>query len=212
MTVSVITPWHNHPELIPAYEKAVQGAQVIIVDNASDAATHDALWAMVTRLGEGSIVLGNETNYWFAEACNQGLDHAAWPVVLMLNNDIEAEPGWLAQVERDVRPGELVGIDAHVHFVAGGPVMYIAGWCVAARREVWEALGGFDAETFQRPYWEDVDLSWRAVQAGYTLRSRPWPVKHLGNTTSRTVDGAYAGSEANKAAFTARVQAARVTA
>jgi GT2 family glycosyltransferase len=92
-----------------------------------------------------------------------------------------------------------------VKIVGGRPLLYVDGWCVAARREVWDALGGFDAETFQRPYWEDVDLSWRAVQAGYTLHQTRWPVRHLGNTTSRTVAGAYDASDANRAVFLAKV-------
>src|SRR5690348_8781773 len=47
VTIAVITPWLNHPELVPAYEAAVTGARAIIVDQASDADTAAALAAMV---------------------------------------------------------------------------------------------------------------------------------------------------------------------
>jgi GT2 family glycosyltransferase len=205
MTISIVTPWHNHPELIADYERAVQGAQVVIVDNISDTDTYAGLRSMAEHLG--ATFVANPVNAWFAAACNQGLAHATGDIIVMLNNDIIAEPGWLAAVERDVKGDGLYGPETHVKIIQGRPLLYVDGWCVAARREVWQRLGGFDAVTFAKPYWEDVDLSWRAVQKGYTLHQRRWKVRHLGNTTSRTVAGAYDASEANRAAFEAKVAA-----
>jgi hypothetical protein len=49
--ISVITPFHNCPELLPDYEAAVFGAQILVIDTASDADTSDKLRAMVERLG-----------------------------------------------------------------------------------------------------------------------------------------------------------------
>lgn len=184
MSVSVVTPWYQHPELRAEYDAATAGAEVVIVETVDPA------------------------TFSFAGTCNQGLALATGDVIVMLNNDITAAPGWLAQVEREVRGDGLYGPETHLKMVMGRPVLYVDGWCVAARREVWERLGGFDAETFQRPYWEDVDLSWRAVQLGYTLHQTRWPVQHLGNTTSRTTPGAYDASAANEAAFVAKVERA----
>jgi GT2 family glycosyltransferase len=207
MSISIVTPWHNHPELIADYVLAVQGAQVVIVDNGSHRETRLATTDMVLGLGNGSYHRHNFENQWFAAACNQGLEKATGDIIVMLNNDIIAEPGWLAAVERDVKGDGLYGPETHVKIIQGRPLLYVDGWCVAARREVWQRLGGFDAVTFAKPYWEDVDLSWRAVQKGYTLHQRRWKVRHLGNTTSRTVAGAYDASEANRAAFEAKVAA-----
>jgi GT2 family glycosyltransferase len=207
--VSIITAWHNHPELLPAYEAAAQGAEVIVADNASEPETQLALQQLVGRLGNGSFYDHLVINMWFAHACNLGLRYATGDVIVMLNNDIVAAPGWLPQVEREVRADGLYGPETHLKMVLGRPLLYVDGWCVAARREVWQRLGGFDAVTFARPYWEDVDLSWRAVRAGYSLHQTRWPVQHLGNTTSRTVPGAYDASETNRDAFLAKVKAAR---
>lgn len=185
--ISIVTPWKDHPELVADYERATFGAERIIVT------THDAPFS-------------------FAWACNFGLTQTTGDIVMMLNNDITADPGWLDAVARDVKPGALYGPATDIRVVAGQPILYIEGWCVAAHRETWDALGGFDAETFQRPYWEDVDLSWRATQLGIRLLRRPWMVTHLGNVTSATTPGAYDASEANRRAFERKVMAARVLA
>jgi GT2 family glycosyltransferase len=183
--ISIVTPWFQHPELRVGYEAATAGAEVIIVE------CFDA------------------SKFSYAAACNEGLAKATGDIVLMLNNDISASLGWLEYVRRDTVAGALVGPNTGLKIVAGQPMLYVEGWCVAARRETWDALGGFDAETFTRPYWEDVDLSWRAVRAGFRLLRRPWPVTHIngGNTTSRTAPGAYDASEANRLAFERKVRA-----
>jgi GT2 family glycosyltransferase len=216
MTLSIVTPWRNCLELIPDYERAVagSGAEVVIVDNGSETSGHanefgveynQDLLALALRLG--GTYHRNPENVWFARGCNQGLALATGDVVLMLNNDIRAEPGGLAVVERETPPQALVGPSMDVRIVAGLTLAYVEGWCLAARRETWQALGGFDAETFQRPYWEDVDLSWRAARQGCRLLRRPWPVTHLSNYTSRRTAGAYDASEANRAAFESKVKA-----
>jgi GT2 family glycosyltransferase len=50
-------------------------------------------------------------------------------------------------------------------FAVQGEVAAVSGAAFAMRRELFEALGGFDASFFM--YMEDTDLSWRARLAGY---------------------------------------------
>ena len=44
---------------------------------------------------------------------------------------------------------------------------WLSGACLAMSAELWTTLGGLATEYFL--YWEDVDLSWRAVRAGARL-------------------------------------------
>lgn len=44
-------------------------------------------------------------------------------------------------------------------------VAWISGSCMMIRREVWEALGGFDIDYFM--YWEDADFCLKAKKKGY---------------------------------------------
>lgn len=50
-------------------------------------------------------------------------------------------------------------------------VDWLSGSCLLVRRAAWDALGGFDESYFM--YAEDVDLCWRAWQAGWQVRYEP---------------------------------------
>jgi GT2 family glycosyltransferase len=47
-------------------------------------------------------------------------------------------------------------------------VEYVTGAAIAIRRQVWDALGGFDADYFPA-YFEELELCWRARQSGYRV-------------------------------------------
>jgi len=64
--------------------------------------------------------------------------------------------------------------------VGAGPVQYLEGWLIAATRAFWEEMGGWDSDLAPIAWFEDVDLSWRAVRAGYELYPVPGvPVFHM---------------------------------
>lgn len=64
-------------------------------------------------------------------------------------------------------------------------VPWLSGACLALDIEIWNRVGGFDQRYFL--YWEDVDLSWRALQAGGDLLVEPHAVAvHAEGGTQRT--------------------------
>ena len=87
MTVAVVTPWLNHPDLWPGYERAIELGpapdELLVVDNGSE-----------PPLPFGTV--RNVRNRGFAAASNRGLWRTSCDVVVFLNNDVEAtSPGWL---------------------------------------------------------------------------------------------------------------------
>lgn len=204
--ISVITPWLNHSELCPIYKRQLASAQVIVVDNGSIESHKWAIQAMVKQLD--GIYIRNEENCLFATANNQGLQAATGDIVLFLNNDVECRPGFLDKVAADVQPDGLYGPSK----LKKHGLDYIEGWCIAAYREVWQSLNGWDDDYYSGLYWEDNDLCWRAVQRGYTMNERSWPVWHYNNYTSNGVVGAMDRSAENEAKFLERVRNAKAAA
>jgi len=195
-TITVVTPWRNHPELRPAYQAALASAapdEVLIVDDGSEPALDFA------DLRTESV--------GFSGACNAGLDAASSQAVLFLNNDIELRrPGWLEPIRAELRYGLLVGAwirrDPHT-IVDGKPIPYLDGWCVAGMREDLLALGGWDSTLDEPSYYGDNILSLRAREAGMKLVEVWVGLHHIGNVTSEDLAADYvqAISERNKARY-----------
>lgn len=206
LTVSIVTPWHNHPELITGYAAAVEYAdQVIVVDNASESQCAAELYK--TAVTNDWTLIANAENRWFTGANNQGLEVATGDIVVFLNDDVEAPPTWIDAVRAEVPPNALVGPSVLGAQVDGVVCPYVEGWCIAARRETWAMLGGWDAEAFPRPYYEDTWLSFHARTLGCSIVQSKWNINHLSNVTSKTTVGAYDHSERNRATYEAKVRA-----
>jgi len=130
-----------------------------------------------------------------AGACNAGIRAAAGPVVVLLDDDMEASPGFLAtHANAHVGPGRRAVVGAAPIVVsAGSPpfVRYVAdgfrkrldrlaqpGYRLtfrdtytgnfSARRDVLLAIGGFD-EAFRAYGHEDYELALRLQEAGVEL-------------------------------------------
>jgi GT2 family glycosyltransferase len=69
-----------------------EGMEVIVVDNGSS----DGSVAMMRQDFPSIRVIENTTNKGFCEANNQGIAVAQGEFIALLNNDAEAEPGWIA--------------------------------------------------------------------------------------------------------------------
>lgn len=197
--ISIVTPWLNHSELVRMYERSTAGAQIVVVDNGSEP-KHAIAIEQMTRWAGGKYIR-NETNRGYSAANNQGLAVADGDVVIFLNNDVECRPGWLDQVAADVRPGMLCGPS----ILSKHGWRYIEGYCIAAHRGVWDALGGWEEHYYTGLYWEDNDLCARAVHAGFELVQTRWPVWHFNNYTARGISGADAHSKDNERKFLERV-------
>ncbi|HEY7706527.1 MAG TPA: glycosyltransferase family 2 protein [Gaiellaceae bacterium] len=191
---AVVLSWNGREDTL-ACLRSLEGepVDVIVVDNASTDGTAEAV--------TGAEVIRNERNLGYAGGMNVGIRRAleqGADAVLVLNNDVEVEPGAVAAL---VEPAGGAGAVCPLIVFADDPerVWYAgAGYdprkgyngrqrtdrpadarktdraCGAAmlvRREVLEAVGLFDEELFA--YVEDTDWSLRARKLGLPLLVEP---------------------------------------
>lgn len=223
MSVSIVTPWLEHPEFADAYQSAVQGADEIAIVNTG--CSLDVL-RRLDQFASGFVDYphaGHNYGHW----CNTGYAAVTGDIVIFLNNDIRADGDWLARVRDEVKDGALYGPELAAQVVDGLQVPFLSGWCLAATKKTWEALrfllhfqpdelqerasGPWDTHAYPAAgYWEDNDVSFRAMQAGIRLVQTDWPIVHLdgGNGTAKHRKEYYADVERNKATFQAMVRRA----
>lgn len=211
-TISIIVPFAGSTQdLIPDLKLATEGCELIIVDNASDEGTREALQAM-----NPTIYIRNETNLGFAAGNNQGYARATGDVIMFLNSDVAAAPGWLRAVAADVRPNALYGPSLQAQLVAGRHLPYLEGWCVAGTKTTWDFLtmashtahklnGPWDDLAYPGPYWEDNDLCLRAFIADLEIRHTQWQVQHKGGRTAGPIMRHGESFARNERTFTERV-------
>lgn len=189
LTITVVTPWYNHPELADAYVEAMKGLaprdECIVVDGSDFDARE--VEEQLLRSNRISISASSE-NLGFTRGSNYGLEHAATGAVLFLNNDIRTNgPGWVERIREALEPGVLVGAqlryDRHAD-VDGQNLPYLDGWCLAGMRGDLEELGGFEEELEDPGYFSDNLLCLRARAAGMSLREVNTGLVHLNGVTS----------------------------
>jgi GT2 family glycosyltransferase len=169
-SITVVTPWYEHEELLPDWAHAVSGGRRVV-----DRAIVINNGGFKTPLPQPDwlTVISPDTNLGFSRASNIGLRAAKTDAVLFLNNDVVmSSTDWLDTIRAVLEPGVLVGkirYDQHGD-VDGYAYPYLDGWCLAGMRDDLLALDGFD-ETFDEPaYYSDNDLCLRGRASGLLLR------------------------------------------
>jgi GT2 family glycosyltransferase/SAM-dependent methyltransferase/glycosyltransferase involved in cell wall biosynthesis len=120
--VSIVIPVHSGAGLTDACLRAIVTAtrdtppyEVIVVDDCADTGTK-ALLAGIA----GIRVVENEENLGYLRSVNRGVEHARGAVTVLLNNDTEPQPGWLAALLDRLASAAEIG-------AAGGRLIYPDG-------------------------------------------------------------------------------------
>lgn len=198
--LSVVIPTYNAADVIPEQLAALSeqvGAppfEVVVADNGSTddlAAVIEAWRDRLPRLRRVDASRGRGVSV----ARNVGIEHAAADLVLVCDADDRVSPGWVAAmhaalVEHPLASGPIettllsgrsaawVPIDQRTSGLFGTwqGRTYGIGGNLGLRREVWEAVGGFD-ETFPAGA-EEIDFAWRAWDLGYRFTYVPDALLH----------------------------------
>ncbi|MBN1476117.1 glycosyltransferase [Candidatus Sumerlaeota bacterium] len=81
--------------------------EVVVVDNGSTDGTRE--WLSEQEIIERLVIVEGEPEASFAEVRNLGVDAAAGSLIAFLDDDCEAQPGWLARIAANLAEVDAVG-------------------------------------------------------------------------------------------------------
>lgn len=177
------------PFLDTMLQSVDERVEIVICDNGST----DESRAMLVEYGEKwgdmvKIVLA-EKNLGFAGGSNLAYENASGKYIIFMNNDVRAvHNNWVDIFLSQAAPNKVLGphlVESNdlTEVLDYGPVKYLNGWCMFFPREILEEIGVFD-EGVGLAFFEDVELSYRAVKAGYILEQvNDTGLQHLGSQT-----------------------------
>ena len=196
--VTCVVPVRDDPEglatLLASLESHPPAPAGVVV--AEDGSRNPAAIAEVARRSD-ALVIQRRVARGPAAARNEGRRATDAPIVAFLDADVEVSAGWLAPLLAHFADPSVAAVAPRVRAPAAstgtldrferhcspldmgalpsivGPrrrVRYVPSAALLFRREVLDALNGFDEDLLRG---EDVDLVWRAAEAGWTVRYEP---------------------------------------
>ena len=213
LTVSVVIPNYNGEGLlrknlgylIKAYKRKENCIEeIILVDDASQ----DSSVEFAKRNFPEIKLIKHKINRGFACTSNTGVRSAKSKLICLLNNDVIVQDNFLEAALHHFRNNQIFGVSLHergygwakAKFESGfinhkgmkasddvENTFWISGGSGVFRKSYWLKLGGFDDKLFKF-YWEDIDLSYRALKRGYKLVWEPKAkvIHEHESTTSKT--------------------------
>ena len=198
---------HNTVNCIESIFRDTKDFELIVVDNGSTDGTVGYLKDLADRNPDNVKIIFNRENSTYAKANNQGLKYFTGEYVIFLNNDTIVSTDWLERMRMHIENVQLknIGMVGPVSCMSNGRQMVgkqnaeqwyndnrghwiftgiLFGWCIMAKREVIDKIGGFD-ERFENSH-EDNDLCLRAQLSGYRLIiAGDTYIDHIGQGTFR---------------------------
>ena len=140
-------------------------------------------------------ILESERNLGFSSNVNKGVTGAKGEIVILLNTDVYPKKNFLTPLLAHFSDSNVFAVGCMDESIEQGKVilrgrgvgqwkrgllihsrgevdkentLWIAGGSGAFRRSTWEKIGGFN-ELYNPFYWEDIDLSYRALKNGYKI-------------------------------------------
>jgi GT2 family glycosyltransferase len=183
----------NLSKVVDCLSKSNEDYEIIVVDDGSTDGSIDYLKTKEDILGIKLIV--NQKNLGFSSTVNKGVEETSGDIIVLLNTDVVPKEGFLKPVlphfndenvfavgfldesmekNKKVFRGRGVGgfrkgfLVHRKGEIDKSNTLWASGGSSAFRKSVWDKLGGLNA-LYDPFYWEDIDLSYRALKSGYKI-------------------------------------------
>lgn len=189
----------NLPSVLEAaqyyQEQTGEEVEVIVVDDCSE----DNSLKQIKKIKYPFKIFRNEKNLGFSSTVNKGAEEAAGDIVILLNTDVVPEKNFLEPLLKRFEDHEMFAVGCLDKSIENGKVvlrgrgigkwqrgflvhsrgevdkqntLWVSGGSGAFRKSIWDKLRGFNA-LYDPFYWEDIDLSYRALKSGYRILFEP---------------------------------------
>ena len=214
MKISIVIPNFNGEKLLEnALPNILEGSadEVIVMDDGSKDKSLKILEELRIKNKELKVLV-NQKNLGFIPTVNKLFHEAVGDIVILLNNDVYVEKEFLKPILKHFESEKVFAVNLHeegesssVAFWKDGffefrrgeengnlqKSAWASGGSAAYRKSLWQELGGFDS-LFAPFYWEDIDISFRAIKMGYEILWEPnSKVKHEHETTIKKFNQKY---------------------
>jgi GT2 family glycosyltransferase len=189
--------------------------EILVVDDHST----DRSVELLRRDCPSARLIRRESNGGFADSVNLGAQAAHGEVLVLLNSDMALAPEFLTRLLAPLAdPGVFAVTAKTVNWTDGEPnhlnmtarlvrgqitleysdppeacdTLFLQGGAAAVRRDIFLAAGRFSS-LYHPGYWEDYDLSLRAIRAGWRIVYEPRALaRHLGKASLTARHGSVA--------------------
>lgn len=205
---SIIIPSYNGRSLLeknlPQVITNSPDCEIIVVDDAST----DQSQAFLAKEFPQVMCIANRVNQRFVNSVNRGVAKAKAHIVILLNNDVIPEPGYLEPLLTPFENDWVFAVgcreiddDGQVSGRSGGEYargvirhwrcsdqaatssFWVSGGSGAFRKSMWKQLGGMD-EIYKPAYQEDRDICYRALKRGWLVQFAPTSLVHHHHETT----------------------------
>lgn len=200
ITCSIVIPTYNAAHLINSQLVALTDQvdappfEIVVADNGSTDDLAAVIDAFSDRLPHLRRVDAGRAQ-GVSVARNVGIERAATDAILVCDADDQVSPGWVAALATALADAPLVSGPVETTLLSGRSADWVPietrtsdlfetwekrtygiGCNFGLRRQVWEAVGGFD-ETYPAGA-EEIDFAWRAWDLGYRFTYVPDALIH----------------------------------
>lgn len=177
-------------------KKRQREIEIIITDDASEDNSIQVSKTLIEKYSDIPIkLIESNLNSGFSGNVNRGVKEAVGEILLLLNTDVIPKAGFLEPLLKHFENEEVFAVACMDESIENEKIvlrgrgigqwkrgflihskgsleksdtLWVSGGSGAFRRSIWNELKGLN-ELYNPFYWEDIDLSYRALKSGYKL-------------------------------------------